>query len=291
MFKFTAAYGAKVNFIFNSFKLKAMKTKHLLLFGLIVAFSSCSTAYRTVQTPDDVYYSPAPPQDNYVQTDNQQDKDSYGYNNNNTYNNEDLEIRRGIRDQRYRSNISLDFGFGYDPYNSLGYGYNPYNYNPYAYNYNPYGYNNYYSYPGVSYYPYSHNYYDSYSSPYYNYYYPPVYYIPQPGTAVTIAPRRYNLGAYNSTNTRPLYTHPTTQPSTTNSVPVRTFTPQPATRSGVGNLIRRVFTPENNNRTYSNDNSNNNSTPARTYQTNTPSSSSSSSSGSSGSAPVRTFRK
>ncbi|MET0637537.1 MAG: hypothetical protein ABWZ25_16010 [Chitinophagaceae bacterium] len=39
-----------------------------LLFGsvLLVTVSSCSTAYRTGQTPDDVYYSPGKAQDEYV---------------------------------------------------------------------------------------------------------------------------------------------------------------------------------------------------------------------------------
>ena len=274
--------GAKVTTSFlNSFKLKAMKTKHLFLLGIIAAFSSCSSAYRIGQTPDDVYYSPAPPQNNYVTTNNQQDKDSYAYNN--TYNSEDLAIRRGISDPRYRSNISLDFGYGYNPYNSYGSSF----YNPYSSYYNPY------TYTGATFYPYNYNYYNSYS-PYYNYYYPPVYYISKSTDAVSNyrGPRKYNLGVYNNnTNASPVYTHPT-QPTTPNSVPVRTFITQPTNTSGVGNFIRRVFTPSNNTRTYSNDNSsNNNSTPARTIQTNTSGSNSSSSSGSSGSAPVRIFRK
>ena len=75
--------GAKVTTSFLIFfKLKAMKTKYLLLLGVIAVFSSCSSAYRIGQTPDDVYYSPAPAQMHYVTTDNQQDKDSYAYNNN-----------------------------------------------------------------------------------------------------------------------------------------------------------------------------------------------------------------
>ena len=73
-----------------------MKTKLLLLIGIIAVFSSCSSAYRIGQTPDDVYYSPAPEQDEYVTSDNQQDKDSYAYNNSNNI--EDLAIRRGIND-------------------------------------------------------------------------------------------------------------------------------------------------------------------------------------------------
>jgi hypothetical protein len=277
-----------------------MKTKHLLTLVLIIAaFSSCSSAFRTGQTPDDVYYSPAPPPPiEYIRTDNQQDKDKYAYNN--TYNSEDLAIRRGINDPRYRSNISLDFGYGYNPY---GYGYNPYDYygsslyGPYSSYYNPY------AHTGITFYPYNYNYY-SYYSPFNNYYYPSVYFSKY-GSPVSnyTGPRTYNLGAYNNnnnvnTNANRAYNHPA-QPTTNNSAPVRTFPTQPANRSGVGNFIRRVFTPSDNTRSYSNDNSsnnnsiNNNSSPTRTIQTNTSGSSSSSSSSSSGSssAPVRTFRK
>src|SRR5665647_3941979 len=105
MLKFTEHTVAKVTTSFlNSFKLKAMKIKYLPLLGIIAVFAGCSSAYRIGQTPDDVYYSPAPPHDEYVTSNNQQDKDSYVYNN--TYNSEDLSIRRGISDPRYRSNIA-----------------------------------------------------------------------------------------------------------------------------------------------------------------------------------------
>jgi hypothetical protein len=263
-----------------------MKTKHLLLIGIIVVLSSCSAVYRTSQTPDDVYYSPAPPQNDYVHTDNQQDRDSYGYNNN-SFNREHLAISRGIREPIYRNTLSFSLGYGYDPYNSFDYGYNSYNY------YNPYGYYNQYTYPGVTFYPYAHDYYGGYySSPFYNYYQPP-FYIPQPGTNATFGPRKYNLGVYNPT-VSPLNNHPG-QSTTTNSAPVRTFSTTPANGTGVGNFIRRVIFPSNNNSSGSYRNTTNNSdnsTPARSFQTNTSSgSSSSSSSGSGGSAPVRTFRK
>lgn len=268
-----------------------MKTKHLLLLGAIAAFSSCTSAYRIGQTPDDVYYSPAPPQDEYVTSDNQQDKDSYAYNN--SSNIEDLAIRRGINDPQFRSNLSFYLGSGYYPYDSYGSSF----YNPYNSYYNPY------TYTGVTFYPYNNYYnnfyspYNNYYSPYYNSYYPPLYYITKPGNSVSnySGPRQYNLRPYNVNTTRT-----TTAPSTTNnsSVPVRTFKPQPNT-TGVGNFVRRIFTPSNNtgrsNNNYNNSNNNynnnNNTTPARTFQPSTSSGSSSSSSGSSGgSAPVRTFR-
>jgi hypothetical protein len=280
-----------------------MKTKHLFLLGIIAAFSSCSSVYRIGQTPDDVYFSPAPPQNNYVTSNNQQNKDTYAYNN--TYNSEDLAIRRGIGNPRYRNNISLDFGYGYNPYDYYGSSfYNPYSsyYNPYSSFYNPY------TYTGVTFYPYNYNYNNSYYSPYYNNYYPPVYYIPKSGGAVSnySGPRKYNMGVYNNnTNANPVYTHPV-QPTTTNSVPVRTFKTQPTNTSGVGNFIRRVFSGDNNsnnsynssNNRYNSGNSNNSSS-SRTFDTRSSNSNSSSNSNtnsstsdnkSSGSAPVRTFK-
>lgn len=269
-----------------------MKTGYLLLFVLIAFFSSCSSAYRTTQTPDDVYYSPAPPPPvEYVTTENQQDRDTYA--NHNADVSEDLAIRRGINDRRYRSNISLDFGYGYSPYDYYA---SPF-FSPYSSFYNPY------TYTGATFYP--HNYY-GYNSPFSNYYYSPFnsYYYPPVYVSTPVSnyrgPRTSNLGVYNNNApTNWVISHPG-QPNASNSVaPVRTFSTQPTNnnnRSGVGNLIRRVFTPSNNTRSYSNDNdngrfyrndnnSNNNSSPARTN-----SSGGSSSSSGGGSAPVRTFR-
>ncbi len=280
-----------------------MRTKYLLLFALIIAFSSCSTAYRSGQTPDDVYYSPAPARVDYVTTTNQDDRDSYGYRNE-----EEQEIRRGIQDPRYRTDagtsITLGLGYGYNPYaispysySPFGYGYNPYSYSPYGYKgiYDPY-----------SYYPsYYGNYYGGnyYGGNYYGYgsYYPPVYVYPGIGRVNTnTGPRKVNLGAFNSATTNSIIRANTPSGSVTNgsSVPVRTFTQKPPQgntggrqSSGVGNVIRRVFSPSEN-RTYtpSNDRSNNEtrSVPVRTMD-NAPSSNSNSSS--SGSAPVRTFRR
>ena len=292
-----------------------MKTKHLLLLILIAAFSSCSSAYRIGQTPDDVYYSPAPPPPvEYVTTENQQDRDSYGYNN--AANSEDMATRQGLNDPGYRSNIALNFGFGYTPYDYYGSSL----YSPYSPYYNPYGNN------AVTFYSHGYNYYNGYNSynpysPFNNYYYSPFndyYYTPiliygnssTPASNFT-GPRTYNLGAYSNTanrnrNINRVYNEQG-QPATNNAVaPVRTFAVQPVNaqpvnaqpvnrNSGVGNFIRRVFSSSDNPRFNNNDNNNlnnnnNNVTPARTTQTNTNTSvGNSSSSGSS--APVRTFRR
>lgn len=290
---------------------------------MVAAFTSCSTAYRTGQTPDDVYYSPAPQENTYVTTATENDKNSYSYRNQ-----EDENIRRGIEDPVYRNAITFSMGMGYGynpyslyPYNSFNnpfygnggyYGYNSYGfkgmYDPY---YNSMGYMNPYSYSFGYYNPYSIGYgYSPYNvgfSPYYSPYYSPILFSSKTVNTNTGA-RRYNLNVYNnSTNNTG---------SRGNVQPIRTTdnsgtTQQPRT-TGVGTVIRRVFTPSqrstytppsnntsNTRRTYNDNNYNNNNnnnnynTPQRTFTPSTPSnsSSSSSSSGSSNSAPVRTFRR
>ena len=57
-----------------------MKSAILLLALSAIIFSSCTTAYKSGQTPDDVYYSPARPQDEYVKAqrnDNRYSDDYY----------------------------------------------------------------------------------------------------------------------------------------------------------------------------------------------------------------------
>ena len=281
-----------------------MKTNYIILIALAVAFSSCSTAYRTGQTPDDVYYSPAPQRDVYVSTQNQDEKNSYRYRNQ-----EEEDIRRGIRDPRYRSNVSVSLGTGYNPYYN-GYSYNPYSYNSYGYNpiYNPYRFDPFYD--PYFYDPYSYNSYPKYGGNYYSGYYSP-YYAPiivvPSGSKINTnkGPRKYNLGAYNSPGTRArgdngVIYHPGSQAP--NVPPTRTF--KATKETGVGSVLRRVFSgsSENSPRTYKSSNSNDNNrnfapqtsnpgsesrpAPSRTFSTPPTSSTPPASS-----APVRTFRK
>src|SRR5690349_15345750 len=121
-----------------------MKIKYIFFVSSMVAvISSCTTAYRSGQTPDDVYYSPAPERNSYVNSINDRDRNSYSYRNDNSYlNDEEAEIRRGIRNPAYRSSIALSFGLGYSPYYSP-FGYSPFGYSPY---YSPYGFGSYYGY-------------------------------------------------------------------------------------------------------------------------------------------------
>lgn len=262
-----------------------MKSKLIFLLGIVAVLGSCTSAYRIGQTPDDVYYSPAPPsQAVYVTSNNQQDQDSYDYNNSNADNSENLAIRRGISNPVYRSSIALDYGYGYDPYDNYGSSF----YSPYSSYYNAY------NSPLLTFYPYN-SYYSNFYSPYYNYYYPQAYYITKPGNTApnyNIAPRRYNLRPYSSSNYIEGGNYRPSQNITTSSVPIRTFAPPISNRTGSDNSTRRIYTPANND----NNRSNNNNTytpPERTF-TPAPTQNNNSSSGSNsggGSAPVRTFRR
>src|SRR5690349_21123457 len=98
-----------------------MNTKLLLALISVAVFSSCTTMYKSGQTPDDVYYSP---------------ERSYGggrteerVERSEEYYSQDRVIRMGINDSRWRY---LDNDYGYNAY------YNPYNqyYSPYNYGFN-----------------------------------------------------------------------------------------------------------------------------------------------------------
>jgi len=247
----------KINFLLHTIITVAVGT----------SISSCSTSYKTGQTPDDVYYSPLRLQTDEVRKEKKvrQDDNTVTVYDSPIYTTpEDIEIRRRIHNRRYRRY--------HDRYD------------------NPYGYNGY-----------------------------PVYQNPKTGVTTNPSkPRKANLGAYAPNTT----THDSTAAynpklgkpanTTTGSTPIRTFSPSTNanTGTGVGNFIRKVFTPENSGSSYtpsnnSNSGSYNNSTssPSRTFETrsssndtrtstsNTGSSSTNSSSGSSTSAPVRTFKK
>lgn len=249
-----------------------MKTNFLLLLIITAIISSCSTSYKTGQTPDDVYYSPPRYEYDSVRTERREDNAVYN-------NSEDREIRRRINNRRYRR---YDDRYGrYDDRYERYERYDRYNY--------PYGYN---TYPPV--------------------YGNPKLGSPQstsqprktnlgaysPNPSANDSSGSYNpkLGRINNTGT---------------NNPVRTFGNPPnsssSNGSSVGNFIRKVFTGDNNNgnnnNTY-NSGSSNTSTPARTFErSSTPEtnnnssnnsgnsnrSSSSSENKSGSSAPVRKF--
>jgi len=97
-----------------------MKINFLLLFIIVATITGCSSSYKTGQTPDDVYFSPARIESHEVR----REDENKTYDNPTGYSSvEDRDIRRRINNRRYRR---YD-----DRYDS-----------PYGYNY-PYGYNNY----------------------------------------------------------------------------------------------------------------------------------------------------
>jgi uncharacterized membrane protein YgcG len=109
--------------------------KRKLLFGAFIVsiLASCSTAYKTGQTPDDVYYSPA----RAVVVDPVADYAKNG---------DDYYLRRKVHNYNQWSTID-DYDYWYDSryqynnytYNSFSLGYSSYYFNPY-YTYNPYSY-------------------------------------------------------------------------------------------------------------------------------------------------------
>ncbi len=110
-----------------------MKTSILLLSLTIVVFSSCTTAYKSTQTPDDVYYSPTRPLQDDKQVRNQEDQ----YYTDDYYSDRYLHMK--VHDRMLWS--SLDDWYNFDRYSFGYYNWNDFYYNPYVswnYYYNPY---------------------------------------------------------------------------------------------------------------------------------------------------------
>ena len=115
-----------------------MNSKTLLLILTVAALSSCSTAYKSGQTPDDVYYSPVRVVEENNQQESKQQEDQTS-----RVTTEEREIRWGVRDRRWRDwNNDYDYSYNNSPYaychcscNNYGYYYNPY-YSPWPV-YNP----------------------------------------------------------------------------------------------------------------------------------------------------------
>ena len=231
-----------------------MKSQILLLALIVAALSSCTTAYKTGQTPDDVYFFPVRPQDEYVQTERRDDR-SY-------------QSREEYYDDRYlrmRMNNRLRWS-SLDDYYYYG---NRYDYSYY----NSYNWNNPWS-PS--------SYWNNHYNPYYQ-----SYVIVTPKSPVFNHPRTVNLNTYNNNMlTNSNYSNPTHPTSSGPRVLVNPTNNRNNGSSNAGSFLRNVF----NNSNSSGNNSSSNSTHPRS--TTTPSSSSSSgSSGSSGggTAPVRRF--
>ncbi len=112
-----------------------MKPPILLLAFSVFAFSSCTTAYKSGQTPDDLYYSSAKPQDENVR-DDQKEEENYSYNDE-YY--DDRYLRMKVRNRarwydlddwyyydRYSFRYNYYFGSYNNPFNAWNYYYNPY---------------------------------------------------------------------------------------------------------------------------------------------------------------------
>lgn len=112
-----------------------MKQQILLLaITTLLIISSCTTAYKTGQTPDDVYFSQAKPQDEYVRVDRENDKYRY---NDDYYDDRYLRMKVQNRTRwdylddwysydRYSYRFSNYYGTYFNPYTSWNYYYNPY---------------------------------------------------------------------------------------------------------------------------------------------------------------------
>ena len=250
-----------------------MKTKYLFIAVTLAAFSSCTTMYKSGQTPDDVYFSPVRNVEEVAQREDREESrnDQANYY---TPSSEDRMIRMGISNSRWRY-ITDDYS--YNPYNNF---YNsPYNNNfAFGNNHGYYGLNNNYYNPNYN----SIYYNDFYYNPYYSAY--PVYLAPVTLVKPRVTtPRQINLNGYGSNY------------NNTNVPAIRRNTPMPGQSSrtynnsnkssGLGNILNKVFSPapatNNHNNSYNNNNTDN--SPQRTY-TPAPSSSSNSSSGSSSSS-------
>ena len=119
-----------VTSILNRIKQVIMKTTILLLSLSAAAFSSCTTAYKSGQTPDDVYFSPV------RATEEKQNNDRDNRDEVRREPARDYEISMGIRDYRWRD-FNDDYNYDNSPYNytctkyNYGYYYNP-RYYPWA---------------------------------------------------------------------------------------------------------------------------------------------------------------
>ncbi len=230
-----------------------MNAKILLIALSAAAFSSCSTAYKSGQTPDDVYYSPV-----RVVDETRNDDRNRNETRQTETTAEDARIRMRIRDPRWR-----DFDNDYDySYNNSPYKYCTCTCNNYGYYYNP------------------------------NYYSRPVYYpIVVAKAPVNTTPRMVNLNSYKNYSNAVSSNDPKTGRSSIWVNPSKQYNNSNNSGSKVGNVLREVFTPSTNNN--SNSSSNNNTrtySPAPSSNSSSGSSGGSSSGGSSSGSVSRPGR-
>jgi len=236
-----------------------MRSAILLLVLSAAVLGGCTSAYKTGQTPDDVYYSPARQHDEYV---NVKEHDDQKYRNDDEYY-DDQYLHMKVHNRVMWSD--LDDYYYYNPRYSYSY-YNSLNWN------NPWT-------------PFT------YWNSYYNPYCSPVMYTGY-SKVVYNHPRIFNLNTYNNNQlTNNNYTNPKGGSygnygnyggSTGSPRIIKGYTPSNS-NNGAGNFLRNIFNggSSNNNSSYS---------PSSSSGSSRSTSSGSSSGGSSGgSAPVRRF--
>ena len=223
----------------------------LILSIIIVAavFSSCSSVYRSGQTPDDVYFSPARETDSYVRVDSRDDN-RYSRNNYDSY--DDRWLRMRVRN-RLRWSAFDDYYL------------NDWRYNTWSYNYyNPYGWNTYWN-----------NYY-SWNSFYNPYCHRVIVVSPKVNPQVYTKLRNFSLASY--TNTKYSIANTRSAKSGIRLSPNSNYN----NSNSFGSALRKVFSGNSNNNSYTPSSSS--SRPSRTYTPPSTSGSSSSGSRSSGSS-------
>ena len=282
-----------------------MKSRILLLLATIVGLGSCTSIYKSGQTPDDVYYSSGQEKEGYVQAKN--NRDNYQ-----PYNGDEASdnyLRMKVKDPSRWSTLDYDmYGNYYSPYSAFSpYGgampFMPYAGIGYGGYYNPFGWNSYLGYGGM----YFGNYYNPYSyfggfNPYYYGGYPVVIVKPGSGSGnpYVNGPRVFNLNGYGNSSYLPPSgrngnINKSNSANLSRNAPIRVFgnnSNNNNNSNSSGNYLRG--SGSNSGRSFSPSNSNNN-TPARTFEPRNNSSSSGNSGtrsgggGGGGSAPVRSF--
>lgn len=231
-----------------------MSLKILFVGSLAIALlSSCSSAYKIGQTPDDVYYSPSRPA-NEAKTKRQED-DSYTRP-------DDNYLRMKVQNRRVWGSID-DVGY-----------WNSYDYNCHCNNnwsvYNKWGYNSWGSWDSWNR---GNNYYGYNSGWGYGYGYP-IIYVQTPRSNTGAKPY---MGAYTNRN----------YDNTNNSSSSGKNSDQ-KTSSGLGSLLKTIFGGSSN--TNSNSSSDSYSRPVRTFDNNSSSNTNSSTNRSSGGTSTNTGR-
>jgi uncharacterized membrane protein YgcG len=256
---------------------------------VVIALSSCSSVYRTAQTPDDVYFSPGRDEAAaYVQTDRTEPAGRYRNDDGEYLSQDDRVLRMRVKNRAMWSAFD-DYGYGgmgYAGMPYMGMGYNSMAYGGYggwgygygtSFGYSPWTYGGLGI--GLSFGNYYNNYYGW--NNYYNPYYGGGVIIGKPGPTANTRVRSFNPNTYsnrsfNNSNTRGATARPgSTRPAGQNQY-------NNSNTNTLGTSIRRVFSNGSNNSNSRADKgsyySPNNDRPVRSYS---PSSSNNSS-------PVRT---